>query len=313
MAREANQDGWVKLFQTKGAGIPGTPYNALWQNKDLPTLIGWMITAPFTGTTRVVADRNPYYFKVDPAGNQLPYIDRYTADLTQDAEVMLLKAINGELDLVYHKINNVTNKAVFTDNLQKANYKFYEVVGSGMNGCIIALNINAKDPVKRQIFQNKDFRIGLSHAINRQQIIDVVYVGQGEPWQAAPRRETASLQRDAGEAVHRVRREEGQRAPRQGLPQEERQGLRLGPDDQPIAFVVEVAGTVSQAWLDTINLIQPMWRKVGWRSRSRTRTAPSSTRARTPTSTTRRSGAATAACATGCWTRAGTSPSTTSR
>ncbi|CAA9575588.1 MAG: Oligopeptide ABC transporter, periplasmic oligopeptide-binding protein OppA, partial [uncultured Thermomicrobiales bacterium] len=50
---------------------------------------------------------------------------------------------------------------------------------------MIALNLTHKDPVKRQIFGNKDFRIGLSHAINRQEIIDIGYVSQGEPWQSA--------------------------------------------------------------------------------------------------------------------------------
>ncbi len=61
-----------------------------------------------------------------------------------------------------------------------------------MNEMIIALNLTHKDPTKRQIFQNKDFRIGLSYAVNRQEIIDVVFVGQGEAWQAAPRRDTPS-------------------------------------------------------------------------------------------------------------------------
>ncbi len=60
LAREANQDGWIRLFQTKCSGIPGTPYNAVWQNPELPTLHAWDITAPFTGTTRVTAERNPY-------------------------------------------------------------------------------------------------------------------------------------------------------------------------------------------------------------------------------------------------------------
>src|SRR3712207_8023315 len=39
--------------------------------------------------------------------------------------------------------------------------------------------------------------------------------------------------------------------------------LRLGPDGKPISFQVEVAGTVNQHWLDTLNLIKPMWAKVG--------------------------------------------------
>jgi len=263
LAKAAGQDTWVKLFQTKGAGIPGTPYNALWQNADLPTLNGWVITTPYTGTTRVAAERNPYYFKVDTAGNQLPYIDKYLAEPLQDQETMLLKALNGELDLVYHKVNTLTNKALFTDNLQRANLKFHEAVGAGMNSFVLALNLNAKDQVKRQIFQNKDFRIGLSHAIDRQEIIDIVFVGQGEPWQAAPRKESPYFSErlakqyteyDVGKAGEYLDK---------AFPQKNAQGIRLGPNNQPISFLVEVTGTVNQAWLDTINLVKTMWQKVG--------------------------------------------------
>ncbi len=71
--------------------------------------------------------------------------------------------------------------------MQKGGYEFFETVPASMNEMIIALNLTHKDPVKRQIFQNQAFRIGLSYAINRQEIIDVVWVGQGEPFQAAPR------------------------------------------------------------------------------------------------------------------------------
>ena len=62
-----------------------------------------------------------------------------------------------------------------------------ETIPSGMNTLAFALNLTHKDPMKREIYQNKDFRVALSHAINRQEIIDVVYVGQGEPYQLAPR------------------------------------------------------------------------------------------------------------------------------
>ena len=58
--------------------------------------------------------------------------------------------------------------------------------------------------MKREIFNNKDFRIGLSYAIDRKAIIDSAFVGQGEPWQAAPRKESPYLQRAARQAVHRV-------------------------------------------------------------------------------------------------------------
>ena len=43
-----------------------------------------------------------------------------------------------------------------------------------MNSMVIYFNLTHKDKQMREIFQNKDFRIGLSHAINRKEIIDIV-------------------------------------------------------------------------------------------------------------------------------------------
>ena len=48
-----------------------------WGNPELPFMSAWMVTEPLRGdSTRLVFERNPYYWKVDPEGNQLPYIDR---------------------------------------------------------------------------------------------------------------------------------------------------------------------------------------------------------------------------------------------
>ena len=61
----------------------------------------------------------------------------------------------------------------------------------------------------RELIQNKDFRIALSHAINRQEIIDVVFLGLAQSAARAAQRVPA-LQRDAGQAIHRVRSGKGQ-------------------------------------------------------------------------------------------------------
>ena len=45
----------------------------------------------------------------------------------------------------------------------------------------------------RAIFEDKNFRIAMSHCINRQEIIDVLYVGQGEPMQSAVGKEVPAL------------------------------------------------------------------------------------------------------------------------
>ena len=46
-----------------------------------------------------IMSRNPYFYKVDPDGNQLPYIDTISRALVTDLEVENLKIIAGETDI----------------------------------------------------------------------------------------------------------------------------------------------------------------------------------------------------------------------
>ena len=67
LVEEEGVAGWVELFQNKADP---------WQNKERPTLNGWRVVRPLGEGGRMVAERNPYYWKVDPDGSQLPYLDR---------------------------------------------------------------------------------------------------------------------------------------------------------------------------------------------------------------------------------------------
>ncbi|NNC09679.1 ABC transporter substrate-binding protein, partial [Corallococcus exiguus] len=145
----------------------------------------WVLTVPYADSERVVATRNPFYWKVDTAGNQLPYIDGITWAKLDDPQLMALKMTSGEFDFAFRHINNSTFKSVLFDGQKTGNYHFVDVKDLPANDAVLLLNLNSTDPVKRKVFQNKDFRIGLSHAINRQEIIDLVYVGQGAPAQVA--------------------------------------------------------------------------------------------------------------------------------
>ncbi len=262
LAREANQDGWVRLFQTKGASVPGTPSNAVWQNKDLPRLHAWSLTTPYIGGNRVVAERNPYYFKIDPEGNQLPYLDRVTFDVAQDVETIVLKAANGEIEMQDRHIATVGNKAVFADNRQRGNYHFFETVPDGSNAAAIYLNWTHKDPAMRQIIQNKDFRVGLSHAIDRQEIIDVVYVGQGQPYQTAPRPESPFYDERFARQYTAFDLQKANEHLDKALPQKDGQGFRLGPDGTRFSLIVEIA-SANKDQIDMMNLVVGHWKRAG--------------------------------------------------
>ena len=148
---------------------------------------------------------------------------------------LALKAAAGEIDMMDRHIATNPNKPVFVDNMKKGDYSFFETIPSSMNNMIICFNLTHKDKQLREIFQNPDFRKGVSHAINRKEMIDVVWVGQGEPYQLAPRptspfyNETLAKQytefdvKKANEYLDKV------------LPKKDANGMRLMPDGKPLA------------------------------------------------------------------------------
>ena len=95
-----------------------------WRNPDVPRLNAWVVKQGIGQGTgnQIIAERNPYYFKVDTEGNQLPYIDRATIDIISDAQVTTLKAANGDFDMVDSYVGFVTtpeNKGTFFDNARR--------------------------------------------------------------------------------------------------------------------------------------------------------------------------------------------------
>ena len=260
--REAGAADWANLWAGKvGASI----YDAArFQDPDRPTLNAWALTTPFDAGARVISVRNPYYWKVDPEGNQLPYLDRTVVEVASDVEVLVLKAISGEIDMQDLRIATPVNKPLFFDNQEQGNYHFFDTTPTFMNTAILALNLTHKDPTKREIFQNKDFRIGLSHAIDRQEIIDAVYQAQGEPWQAAPRPETEYYNEQLAKQYTEYNPDfANEYLDRAGYTQRDRENFRLGPDGRRITITAEASVDFRSEHVDVLELIQRYWREVG--------------------------------------------------
>ena len=85
MTEKESFDFWYQLFEDR----------ASWQNTEVPRLWPWIIKVP-PPAQLIVFERNPYYWKVDGDGNQLPYIDRMTFEI-YDTEIINMKAMNGEM------------------------------------------------------------------------------------------------------------------------------------------------------------------------------------------------------------------------
>lgn len=251
---------WVALFNSK---VSLTFQPVYWQNLELPTMNPWVLTVPYADSERVVAKRNPYYWKVDTDGNQLPYIDGITWAKLDDPQLMALKMTSGEFDFAFRHINNSTFKSVLFDGQESGNYKFVDVKDLPANDATILLNLNSTDPAKKKLFQNKDFRIALSHAINRQEIIDLVYVGQGTPAQVAVQPEHELY--NEREAMQYT---EYDPAAANGMldkimPKKDGEGYRLDESGKRLTINFMVADVFGLSYPDVMQMVQQYAKDVG--------------------------------------------------
>ncbi len=234
------------------------------RNADRPTLAAWIQQVDYDGiNTPVTFVRNPYYFKVDQEGNQLPYIDNLSMTQVEDANSIVLMGIAGELDFTNRHIDNVANKPVFFDNQEKGDYHIYDTIVADMNTAIIQLNLNYDDDGFRELFQNKDFRIALSHGIDRQEIIDVVYAGLGEPYQAAPRPESPFYDEELAKQYTEWDPDlANQMLDDIGLTERNGDGIRLLPDGRPISIRIDTTTDLG-TYLDILELVALHWEEIG--------------------------------------------------
>ncbi len=84
--RRYNDDEWVRLFKDVHVEWWEIPRK---QTAGYPNLGPWIRVD--SSPELIVMERNPYYFKVDTAGNQLPYVDRYVSVQVADAENIPLR------------------------------------------------------------------------------------------------------------------------------------------------------------------------------------------------------------------------------
>jgi peptide/nickel transport system substrate-binding protein len=260
IAADATAADWVTLFNSK---ISLTFQPPFWQNTELPTLNPWVLTVPYADGDRVAVARNPYYWKVDTAGNQLPYIEGITWARIDDVQLMALQATLGEFDFVYRHINNATFQSVLFDGIEQGNYRFMEVLDLPANDTVLMLNLNVEDPVKREVFQNKDFRIAVSHALNRQEIIDLIYIGQGTPAQVAPQPIHELFNERMAYQFTEYDPDLANQMLDEILPERGADGMRLGPDGQPFTIVFMVADVFGNSYPDVMLMVQQYLNAVG--------------------------------------------------
>ncbi|HVH77943.1 MAG TPA: ABC transporter substrate-binding protein [Stellaceae bacterium] len=253
LVKDASVRNWAALHSKHD-----TPY----KNDDpkRPTLEPWVLkTKP--PAEQIVFERNPYYYRVDGAGHQLPYVDRIVFTIA-DSQIIPAKTGAGESDLQarYLRFDDYT---FLKAGEQAGNYQV-RLWRTGP-GSQLALypNLNVNDEAWRKLIRDVRFRRALSLAVDRHEINQALYFGlaiegqntvlpQSPLFRTEYRADWAKYDLDqANTLLDEV-----------GLTQKDSDGMRYLPDGRPCAIIVEDSGESSEK-SDVLELIRDSWRRVG--------------------------------------------------
>lgn len=233
-----------------------------WTNPERPVLGAFMVTSPANAQSGTASlERNPYYWKVDGEGRQLPYLDGIQVQvLTQDA--IDLRAANGDLNFQGHNLG-YGSAQVF---LQNEETNAFRMLRWRNDATLLSIcpNLSHQDEVLRTLFLEPDFRAALSLGINRDDMNTTMLGGLGEIRQPVPTDVSEYYLEGTGQRnlEHDV---DQANALLDGL------GLALGsdgkrqrPDGQPLELVLTyVDSTAGVPTGDAFTMVQRYWEEIG--------------------------------------------------
>lgn len=247
-AQAAGLNSWQQLFRDKMD----------WRTPETPRLWAWVVDQP-PPHRPVTFKRNPFYWKVDPDGNQLPYLDGIHFAIS-DTETIQLKIIQGELGM-QSRHTRFENYPLYMSQRENGGYQVRHWISSTASKNMFTFNLTHKDPYLRELFNRREFRVAMSLGIDRRELNEGAYFGIGAARQAAPLRASPHYNEEFESAhVRYDPKRANQMLDELGLAKRNAEGLRLRPDGEPLFIAIETTD-----WNDirVVELVADHWRKLG--------------------------------------------------
>jgi len=229
-------------------------------NIDLPVLQPWVcISKP--SASRLIFKRNPFFHRVDPKGQQLPYAGSFVFTIANN-KLIPAKTGTGEVDLQarYLRFDDYTflkkgeERSPYSTRLWKT-----------AKGAHLALfpNLNVNNPILRKLFRDVRFRRALSLGVHRHEINQVIYFGlaiggnntvlPNSPLYKPEYRQkwTQFDLLKANQILDEI-----------GLVKRDDSGIRLLSDGSPLHLIIETAGESTEQ-TDALELVRDSWLKLG--------------------------------------------------
>jgi len=242
---DAGLNAWTELYDQK----------ADWAaNPERPSTSPWMAENRL-GAELFLMTRNPYFWEVDSDGQQLPYIDKIQHRLYEQSDVFNLWIINGEIDFQRRQVN-IGNYTLFKENEANGGYQIH--LSPQASHLALQLNMTTKNERLRPIFQDRRFRIAVSHAINREQMNELIYDGMCTPRQYSPDEGSPQFYPDLSNAYIEYDPDEANRLlDEMGMTERDAEGYRLFPDGSgdTFSFVFEHHTQTTDPGADAAQLV----------------------------------------------------------
>jgi peptide/nickel transport system substrate-binding protein len=257
--KNAGSDTWTDLF------------NRMMRvdNPDRPTLAAWIpqnwLDAP-SGTWV----RNPYYFKVDTEGNQLPYIDKIQITKMADEQAVLLKVLAKQADWVNWAVDmtgGMRNYSTMMGGQQSGDYHLVYMWYMLDHLSTLFFNYGIQDPVKKTLYNDVRFRRAVSLAIDRDELNKLFFEGAGIPSQVSPafgppyngegplfKKYTVRDLKTANNLLDQV-----------GLTKRDGDGMRLGTDGKDLTIVIYTNVGWPVETTDVMEVVKKQLAEVGLR------------------------------------------------
>ena len=230
------------------------------ESAEPPTMDAFQIVEYTPKRTRMV--RNPYYFKIDPAGQQLPYIDAVVSQDIESKEVIAAMSATGQLDFSAYELKTQDIPLL---KLGELSGDIQVLIWNRLHSVDVAIefNYNHEDKKLSSLYWERRFRVALSLALNREEMNQIIYFGRGTPRQVTahpssrmfvPEYATAYTQYDPDRARSLL--------DELGLKDVDGDGLREYPDGEPLTITLEFMDWETPKAI-TLELVSVYWREVG--------------------------------------------------
>jgi peptide/nickel transport system substrate-binding protein len=216
-------------------------------------------------------ERNPYYWKVDLAGNQLPYIDTLRMDYMQTTDATKLKLVQGELDILGQHDVTMNSYPYYKENAEKGKYNVGDYISCMIDRYVlfpqhyVVNDDGTPDEVLNTIVNHPNFVKALSVAIDRNEVNDSLFYGMARVGQISPMPTSKYYKQNYGTAFAQFDPELANKLlDEMGLDKRDGEGFRLRPDGKRLTYMIEHPGIrVGESTGKYTEMVVTYWRDIG--------------------------------------------------